>query len=568
MAVVPDLSFSVRDQTAFDELEASDEFDEHATELHEAVWDCDKEEVESILADAKKNKKLKKVLKRLDPDLRPPLVYAIVKKNTPITRMLIEAKADVNYTDPNDAWSPLFYAIWHGFREGVDLLLDAGADYNHSTQGEVPINPLQLACGLGDIASTVKLLKVGAPLKVSYSVHNVYQFNPLLIVIYCSDISEKLTRQAIGDMLINEGVDIQKPTRDGVTPLMCAIDRGQFETAKTLIDRAARADKEVNGYITAMYLAMLRGNVNLGKMIADAGGKVMSGKNKSTPLHAAVSSRNPACVEFLLENGHLPVPLDKDGWTPLHLAAVLDDPGPLAMLLEKNVNIEVPCRGSKLLALHCAALTGRTENCKLLVEKGANIEARDKKDGITPLIATFFNDHQDTCKYLLGAGASMMTRRPDDAGITPMVNAIALQRTEISNILCEQVFQKAEKSGFVKKRGGGHRSAAYKKRWFTLYGVYFLYFKTNKWMGEPQGIIELDGAKVVDVEDSKKQNEFQVVSTRRTFELQANTPAEKEDWMAALNATIKERSVEAPLCPSFSFEGKMPVLVGEEDSQG
>merc|ERR1711907_842411 len=116
---------------------------------------------------------------------------------------------------------------------------------------------------------------------------------------------------------------------------------------------------------------MARGNHELGELLLNSGGKVFSGKNKSTPLHAAVSSGNPKCVEFLLENGHLPVPLDKEGFTPLHLAAILDDSGPLEMLLSKNVNIEVPARGSKLLALHCAALTGRTMNCKLLVEKGA-----------------------------------------------------------------------------------------------------------------------------------------------------------------------------------------------------
>lgn len=565
VSILPDLSFSVRDQTQFDSLEADDEIDEYATELHGAVWETDVDDVKKCLAEAKESKKLKKLLKKTDESLRTPLIYALIQKHTAITKLLIEAKADVNYTDPNDAWTPLLYAIWHGFREGVDLLLDAGADVNHCTQGEVPVTPLQLACGMGDIASTVKFLKKGASLKVSYIVHGSYQFNPLMIVIYSSDISEKLTRQAIGDMLINEGVDIQRPTRDQYTPLMCAIDRSQFETAKTLIDRAARVDREVNGYINAMYLAMLQGNVGLGKLLLDAGAKSFSGKNKSTPLHAAVSSKNPACVEFLLENGHLPVPLDKEGFTPLHLAATLDDSGPLAMLLEKNVNIEVPARGSKLLALHCAALAGRTENCRLLVEKGANIEARDKKDGVTPLIASFFHDHRETCKYLLKAGANIMTRRNTDQGITPMVNAIALQRTEISNILCEWVFNNAEKQAFLKKRGGGHRSTAYKKRWFCLYGVYFLYLKSNKWMGEPQGIIELDGAKIVDVEESKKSNEFQVVTTRRTFELQAASEAEKKEWIDALRKVIAERSIDAPVCPSFNFEGKMPKLVGDPD---
>jgi ankyrin repeat protein len=73
-----------------------------------------------------------------------------------------------------------------------------------------------------------------------------------------------------------------------------------------------------------------------------------------------------------------------------------------------------------------------------LIEHKANIEARDKKDGLTPLIGTFFHNHIDTARYLIEAGANIMTRRNDDTGITPLVNAVALQRTELANIICEQ----------------------------------------------------------------------------------------------------------------------------------
>ena len=99
---IPDLSFSIRENTEFDELEADDEIEEHSTDLHEAIWDNDVDEVRSILEQAKANKKLKKTLKRTDQELRPPLVYAIIQRNTAITKMLIEAKADVNWCDTSD----------------------------------------------------------------------------------------------------------------------------------------------------------------------------------------------------------------------------------------------------------------------------------------------------------------------------------------------------------------------------------------------------------------------------------------------------------------------------------
>ena len=47
------------------------------------------------------------------------------------------------------------------------------------------------------------------------------------------------------ELLINEGVDIQRPRSDGITPLMACMDKCMFETAKELIEHAARCDKEV-----------------------------------------------------------------------------------------------------------------------------------------------------------------------------------------------------------------------------------------------------------------------------------------------------------------------------------
>jgi ankyrin repeat protein len=237
---------------------------------------------------------LKKLLRKQDKDRRTPLVYSIIRRNTPITKLLIAKKANINFANaeevcqPNlslslsreqipsqsqithstitgvacdsdlayislalisiackQGWTPLMYAIFHGFREGVDLLLEAGANPNAESTNKRPVTPLLLACGLGDTPAVAKLLKRGANMSLMYNAMSDYFFNPLMVAIHSTDIPEKLTRMAIAEMLINEGVDIQRPRSDGITPLMACMDKCMFETAKELIDHAARCDKEV-----------------------------------------------------------------------------------------------------------------------------------------------------------------------------------------------------------------------------------------------------------------------------------------------------------------------------------
>ena len=107
------------------------------------------------------------------------------------------------------------------------------------------MTPLLLACGLGDTPAVAKLLKRGANMSLMYNAMGDYFFNPLMVAIHSTDIPEKLTRMALAELLINEGVDIQRPRSDGITPLMACMDKCMFETAKELIEHAARCDKEV-----------------------------------------------------------------------------------------------------------------------------------------------------------------------------------------------------------------------------------------------------------------------------------------------------------------------------------
>jgi len=49
---------------------------------------------------------IKKLLRKQDKDRRTPLVYALIRRNTPITKLLIAKKANINFANPEEVPLP------------------------------------------------------------------------------------------------------------------------------------------------------------------------------------------------------------------------------------------------------------------------------------------------------------------------------------------------------------------------------------------------------------------------------------------------------------------------------
>lgn len=88
------------------------------------------------------------------------LLEALRLKDEPAVLLLIEAGSDVNHDDRMGG-SPLNDAIFYGLPEAVPALLEAGADPSF-TPGEVGQTPLMVAATMGDIATMELLLDAGA----------------------------------------------------------------------------------------------------------------------------------------------------------------------------------------------------------------------------------------------------------------------------------------------------------------------------------------------------------------------------------------------------------------------
>lgn len=106
-------------------------------------------------------------------------------------------------------------------------------------------------------------------------------------------------------------------------------------------------------------------------VVMPAGAEGVIGHNES-PIHDAARNGNAVAVECILQAD----PAQRDvptaaGSTPLHLAAMNGDPGPLRLLLAAGARVDARDRDGAM-PLHMAAYASRTENGRILLQAGAD----------------------------------------------------------------------------------------------------------------------------------------------------------------------------------------------------
>uniref|UniRef100_A0A3P9PAP4 Nuclear factor of kappa light polypeptide gene enhancer in B-cells 2 (p49/p100) n=1 Tax=Poecilia reticulata TaxID=8081 RepID=A0A3P9PAP4_POERE len=120
---------------------------------------------------------------------------------------------------------------------------------------------------------------------------------------------------------------------------------------------------------------------------------ILTPPTPQTPLHLAVITRQLKVLEVLLRAGADPTLVDKDGRSPLHLAALAGDTATLRLLLahlgERHAHLvntpDYHGEGRSLQPLHLAVRRDGERCLRLLVEGGAKINAAELKSGNTPL---------------------------------------------------------------------------------------------------------------------------------------------------------------------------------------
>jgi len=156
-------------------------------------------------------------------------------------------------------------------------------------------------------------------------------------------------------------------------------------------------------------------------------------------LHLAARQKQHDVMRLLLEScPHAQQISDRqnDGLTALHVAAEVNDPIAINLLLASGSNINEKCDTQSTTALMVAAKKGLVEAVKCLIEKGARVEEEDD-EGRTALhfVAESEGGSEEIVKMLVEKGMNVNAQTIE--GSTPVYIAVANGNTKIFKKLLE-----------------------------------------------------------------------------------------------------------------------------------
>jgi ankyrin repeat protein len=326
----------------------------------------------------------------------------------------LNAGANVNVQN-SDGNTPLILAAKNNQVQLIELLLQSGAKVIiQNDQGENAIDVL----GENSVATRDKLQSAIAKDK-------------LLAEQFTQAIFDKDTAKALELLKQGAYIDfIDKTFEEQATPLIVALDRGNFEVVKALVKAGARLERAGIDGATPLFYAL--NSKEITKLLIDAGANVnATGKDEMKPLMMAIRNKQPSIVQLLIEAGAEVNSADRKGNTPLHYAAYEGDLETIKFLLSKNAIVD---KENKFHAtpLHYAANSMHSEFIGALLKAGANPNKKSDK-GYTPLMAVVVKGDLPSTKLLLQNGAD--ANLTDDDGETALSIAQKEKQTEIAALL-------------------------------------------------------------------------------------------------------------------------------------
>lgn len=102
-------------------------------------------------------------------------------------------------------------------------------------------------------------------------------------------------------MLIKKGVDINKKSKGGWTPLAKASEIGNFEVVKFLVENGANIDAQKIGGWTPIVFAANEGHTEIVKLLIDKGANINAKKVSQSAIYIAAKNDRTKIIRYLLE---------------------------------------------------------------------------------------------------------------------------------------------------------------------------------------------------------------------------------------------------------------------------
>lgn len=284
--------------------------------------------------------------------------------------LLITNGADVNAAYPaGGLWTPLHYAVRHGYKGLAEVLIAKGADIN--ARNMVNIAPVDCAIVMTTLNRREEARKAAE-----------------LLVAKGADVSAIHWAAFIGDIqkvkeFIGQGVDVNaKEDRMAATPLLFAVSGGQKDVIRFLIAQGADVNARARVLSTALHVAVLCAEMDIIELLLDQGADVNQNSMFGTPLDISALFARTDAASLLIRNGanvNATSKISPFPGTALHkvlLGAIVIDLGmgwpPVRMGQTGGFSDLLPTT-DRVLIKH--VLKQRKALLELLLSSGADIEA-------------------------------------------------------------------------------------------------------------------------------------------------------------------------------------------------
>lgn len=214
----------------------------------------------------------------------------IVESRINMMKLLIDNKANINYTDEN-GFNPLNIAIESGDMELTKFLITNGANVNSLMQDGVSLIGYAIAQNNMDLLQI--LIENGA--NVNYTGGDSWANTPL-------QTASRLGLDNVVRILLTRNADINAVDMNGNTALHTAALNSQLSVVKLLLEKNPSLDIQNKVGNTALHLAVISGNIDIVGELALKGANTRIRNNDGKyPRDIARANNSAAIFEVLRE---------------------------------------------------------------------------------------------------------------------------------------------------------------------------------------------------------------------------------------------------------------------------